>query len=392
MREYRRAAAAARAIAWAGTRALAGLVVPSCTALSQEPSLLPPIRGLDEFVAAPAENPLRVDVLLLGRQLFFDPILSRNGQVSCASCHSPQRSFADSTARSAGVSGRRGRRNAPAIVNRGYGAAFFWDGRAATLEEQVLGPLQNPNELGSSVSATIARLAADSSYAAQFREAFGAAPTGTTLARALASYLRSIRSGDSRFDRFTGGDAAALSAQEQWGLALFRGRAGCWRCHTGANLTDEDFHNTGVAAESGDPGRESVTRRPGDRGRFKTPTLRDVARTAPYMHDGNLQTLEAVIEFYDGGGRPNPLLDPDVRPLRLTSQEKSALVAFLRALTASAVSCAPIACVPECTPPVSAGPAPAGGTRRASACGRGAMAPTPAPAGASPARTTSPPR
>ena len=182
------------------------------------------------------------------------------------------------------------------------------------------------------MDALLARLRADRGYRGAFRRAFLDGVTAPNLARALASYLRTIRSGNSPVDRYRAGDTAALSLAARRGLAVFMGRANCATCHLGAGFTDERFHNTGVAAGSGDLGRYGVSGREEDRGAFKTPTLREVARSAPYMHDGSLPTLEEVVAFYDRGGVPNARLDPEIRPLGLSPQEKQDLLAFLRAL------------------------------------------------------------
>jgi cytochrome c peroxidase len=280
--------------------------------------------GLDLYLPVPEDNPLTVEKIEAGRRLFFDTRLSLDGSVSCATCHDPRRAFSSRRAIPIGVHGRAGRRNAPAIVNRAYGRTFFWDGRTTSLEEQVLKPIEDPAEMGSTVDAAAARVGL----------------TRDALARSLASYVRSILAGNSPFDRFVAGDQRALSADEQAGLRLFRGKASCTACHIGPTLSDEQFHNTGVAWADGrfqDDGRAGVTGRDADRGAFKTPTLREVARTAPYMHDGSLRRLEDVIEFYDRGGRPNRGLDSEIRPLRLTGTEKRSLVAFLRALSGELV-------------------------------------------------------
>lgn len=297
--------------------------------------------GLDAYMPVPESNPLTADKVALGRRLFFDTRLSMDGTVSCATCHDPSKAFTDGRRVSVGVAGRPGVRNAPSLVNRGYGAAFFWDGRAATLEEQVLGPIENPDELGSSVAGVLARLSQDEAYPGQFRMAFGRDVRREDFARALASYVRSILAGDAPVDRYLAGDRDALSPDAQAGLRLFRGKANCTACHLGPTFSDERFHNTGVAWAGGvlsDAGRAAVSRRPEDQGAFKTPTLRHVGQTGPYMHDGSFARLEDVIDFYDRGGNPNPHLDPEIRPLRLTAAEKSALLAFLRSLSGRIVS------------------------------------------------------
>jgi cytochrome c peroxidase len=269
--------------------------------------------GLDRYLPVPDDNPLSPGSIELGRQLFFDSRLSRDGTLSCASCHDPDRAFADSRPIAVGIDGRRGRRNTPALINRGYGRAFFWDGRAVSLEDQVLQPIADPDELGSSLSQAESRLGLP----------------GRDIGRALASFVRSILSAGSRFDRFMFGASDALTLEEQSGLRIFRQKGNCVSCHVGPNLTDERLHNTGIAWG----GQGFVADRGAGGGDFKTPTLRDVARTAPYMHDGSIATLEEVIDFYDGGGRPNPALDVQIRRLGLTPLEKQQLAAFLRTLS-----------------------------------------------------------
>lgn len=296
----------------------------------------PTPRGLDPYLPLPADNPQTEGKIALGRRLFFDRQLSADGSISCATCHDPARGFADSQPVAVGIRGRRGIRNVPSLLNRGYGETFFWDGRAATLEAQVVQPIDNPDELGSFVSAVVTKLGRDRTYAAEFRQVFGRPVTRADLARALASYVRTIRSGDAPFDRYESGEPAALTAQERLGLRVFRGRGLCTSCHFGPTLSDERFHNTGVAWNGRaftDEGRAAVTKNARDRGAFKTPSLRDVGRTAPYMHNGSLARLEDVVAFYSEGGRANPSIDSDLLPLRLTPIEQSALVAFLRSLS-----------------------------------------------------------
>jgi cytochrome c peroxidase len=268
--------------------------------------------GLDLYLPVPEDNPMTAEKVELGRQLFFDRRLSHDGSLSCASCHQPDRAFTDGRVVAVGVGGRQGRRNSPALINRGYGRAFFWDARSASLEDQVVKPIEDPNELGSSLHEASGRV--------------GVSVSG--MIQALSSFVRSVLSGNSPFDRFINGDVTALTTDQQAGLRLFRGRGNCSACHVGPTLTDERTHNTGVAWRDG-----ALVDRGASRGDFKTPTLREVARTAPYMHDGSLRTLESVVDFYDGGGRTNPSLDPEILPLRLTDDEKRQLVSFLHALS-----------------------------------------------------------
>ena len=187
--------------------------------------------GLDLYMPVPEDNPITAEKIEVGRRLFFDRRLARDGSISCSSCHDPDRAFSDGRAVAVGISERVGRRNAPALVNRGYGRLFFWDGRIATLEEQVLKPIEDPNEMDLPLEQASSRVGLDA----------------VTMARALASFVRSLLSGDSPFDRFVNGDRAALSTQQQLGLQIFRGKANCTACHVGPNFTDEALHNTGVA-------------------------------------------------------------------------------------------------------------------------------------------------
>ena len=292
--------------------------------------------GLDAYMPVPEDNTLNPAKVALGRRLFFDTRISADRNVACATCHDAARAFTDGRARSVGVFGRTGTRNAPALINRGYGAAFFWDGRAPSLEAQVLEPFDSADELGLGRDAVVAWLASDAAYVRAFEATFGGSITTRNLGLALASYVRSILSGGSPVDRFTSGETGALTVDARDGLRVFRGKGNCVSCHFGPTFTDERFHNTGVAWRSGsltDEGRFVASGRPEDRGAFKTPTLREIARTAPYMHDGSVATLADVIDFYDRGGIANPHRDPELRPLHLVPAEKQALEAFLRALS-----------------------------------------------------------
>lgn len=270
--------------------------------------------GLDLYMPVPDDNPVTADKIELGRRLFFDRRLSRDGSVSCSSCHDPERAFSDARAFAVGVFGREGPRNSPSLINRGYGRVFSWDGRFASLEEQVLKPIEDRNEMDLPLSEAAARV--------------NLAPG--EISRALASYVRSILSGDSPFDRYINGDQAALTPEQHGGLQIFRGKANCTACHVGPNFTDERLHNTGVAWRDG-----RFTDLGAGQGTFKTPTLREIARTAPYMHDGSIATLEQVIDYYDRGGNKSPQLDSEIRTLGLSAEEKLTLVSFLRSLNGS---------------------------------------------------------
>ncbi len=303
-------------------RRLFGVALVASTVAASEWRLTPP-GGLDRFLPAPDANPLTLEKVALGQELFFDRRLSRDRSLACASCHEPEHGFTDTRPLAVGVFGRRGARRVPSLVNRAYGASFFWDGRVQALEEQVLQPIVNPLEMDLALDEAVARLRPKVNSVAE-------------LSHALASYVRTILSGDAPYDRYLAGDRSALSPVELEGLRLFRGKANCVACHLGPNLTDELFHNTGIGFRNGafaDPGRSAVTRNPRDLGAFKTPTLRGAAVRGPYMHDGSLATLADVIDHYDRGGIANPNLDEEIRPLQLTAAEKRALAAFLGALT-----------------------------------------------------------
>ena len=272
------------------------------------------------------------EVAALGRRLFFDPILSSDRSVACATCHDPAHGFADPRPRSLGVHGRETLRNAPTLFNRALGESFLWDGRADTLEEQVLLPIENELEMDLRLDEAVRRLEAD--YAEAFRQSLGTPPSRDGLSEALAGFVRRIWRGNAPIDRFRNGDIEAMEADARGGMWLFESRGGCWRCHVGSNFTDEAFHNTGVGAIDGEPeeGRSAVTGLAGDLGRFKTPTLRGLRDTAPYMHDGSLATLEDVVEFYRKGGHPNVNLDPVLKPIEMTEEDAAKLVAFLASL------------------------------------------------------------
>src|SRR6478735_3942502 len=287
---------------------------------------------------APKDNALTLDRASLGKRLFYDPQLSRNREISCGSCHQQQYAFADPRPVSIGVEGRTGTRNASSIVNAAWGNSFFWDGRADTLEEQAGDPIENPLEMDLALSEAVARVASDPSYVEDFQQAYGEAPNESSLQKALASFVRSVVSGSSPYDRHLRGDDADFGPQRKRGEALFSNeKAECFHCHPSGSLSNEGYFNNGTYTAGGDIGRQQVTGRVGDEGKFKVPGLRNVAVSAPYMHDGSLPTLEAVIEQYDAGGRGDPTTDPLIKPMALTSEEKADLLEFLRSFTDDAL-------------------------------------------------------
>jgi cytochrome c peroxidase len=299
----------------------------------------------------------------LGRWLFYDTRLSGDDTVSCATCHRPEHAFSEPTPVSSGIRGQKGARKAPTFVNQAVALYphFFWDGRAGSLEDQALGPIENPIEMGSTHASMIETLSRIPAYAPYFAEAFGSPEiTKERVAEAIADYERTRMSGNSPWDRWRyNRDQGAVSAQVKAGHELFNGKANCAQCHLGNNFTDSQFHNLGVGWDGAkkafrDEGRWSVSqtftgdlRREGDRGAFKTPTLREVTKHPPYMHDGSLATLREVVEFYNGGGLKNPWLDPKIKPLMLTDPELDALVEFMKALEGEGYQDTPPSSFPE---------------------------------------------
>ncbi len=353
------ASAALAAVLLAGSAAAFG---------SGGPSLgLPP-------VPVPDQNEITRQKVELGKRLFEDKRFSADGTVSCATCHKPERAFTDGIPIAKGIQGKLGVRNTPTVVNAAYYTSQFWDGRAKDLEEQAKGPFTNPVEHGlKDFGPILAVCSSDPYYKTMFKKVFGVPPTAITIdhvTAAIAAFERTIVSGNSPFDRYLyQGDEQAISQAAKRGLEIYRTKGRCQDCHTigqnSAIFTDNKFHNLGVGFSLVEPrlfeiveelkrarkegrrpdpklvderviselGRFAVTLDIQDIGRFKTPTLRNIAVTAPYMHDGSLETLEEVIELYDQGGEDNPMLDSGIRPLNLTDQEKADLVEFLKSLT-----------------------------------------------------------
>jgi cytochrome c peroxidase len=323
-------------------------------------------------VYVPGDNPLTRAKIELGRQLYFDPRLSRDGTISCASCHHPDTGYGRDTQFGVGINGQKGGRNSPVSYNRILSKAQFWDGRAASLEEQAKGPIANPIEMGYTHEECVAGLKKVPGYVMQFAKVFP--QEGLTIdnvAKAIASFERTLVSGPSpadywepvrsfeaqykndpaqisalkeedpeEFERYE--ELKRISAAHPMSDAAKRGRdlffsekGGCTGCHAGANFTDEQYHNLGVGMEKAMPdlGRFDQTKAAKDRGAFKTPTVRNVARSAPYMHDGSQKTLEDVVEWYAKGGHPNPGLSEKVKKLNLTDQDKKDLVEYMKSLT-----------------------------------------------------------
>lgn len=270
----------------------------------------------------------------LGQKLFHDGILSKDQVVTCATCHIAKNGFAHPDRLPTGVDGKHAIRHAPSLFNRGYSTLQRWDGSSASIDAFVLEPIAAPNEMGLPVATAIARLRADADYKKAFVDAFQTEPNEESLRRSLATFVRGIVAGDAPYDRFLLGQVDAMTPQQRHGQWIFESKGGCWKCHTPPLFTDERFHNTGVGvvADKPEPGRFAVTKDEADHGKWKTPTLRSIRLTAPYMHDGSLATLRDVIDFYVRGGNPNAHLDHKLKKLDLTKEDQDALIAFLRSL------------------------------------------------------------
>ncbi|MGH1435129.1 MAG: cytochrome-c peroxidase [Lewinella sp.] len=284
----------------------------------------------------PTENPLTVAKVALGKRLFYDPILSADETISCNSCHRQEFAFADNVAISPGVAGRLGMRNAPSLANLAYVTVFHKDGGVPKLEIQAGSPIEDANEMDLSIFVAADRINALPEYREQFLRAFGREADAFTITRALAAFQRTMISGNSAYDQYTyQGVSTALSLAQLRGRDLFfNDELACSACHSGFNFTNDGFFNNGLELDhSDDLGRRRVSLDTLDIGKFRVPGLRNIALTAPYMHAGNLPTLEAVVDHYNRGGVGHPLQDERIRPLGLTDIEKADLIAFLESLT-----------------------------------------------------------
>ncbi|HEV8702356.1 MAG TPA: cytochrome c peroxidase [Candidatus Polarisedimenticolia bacterium] len=333
---------------------LAALLAIGCSRTPKEPAK-PPVPQGESFTSGeytttlplglqaaaayvPENNPISEAKIDLGRKLYFDARLSKDGTVSCATCHDPDRGFSDARPTSLGIGRQAGSRNAPTVINRLFSQEQFWDGRAADLEAQALGPIQNPIEMGHTLPEMISNLKALAGYAPAFQAAFSTPDiTEGRVAQAIATYERTVLAGNSPFDRYQAGEKSMLSESAVRGMTLFNDaqKANCVTCHAGFNFTDESYHNLGVGMEKPNPdwGRFGVTKKEFDKGAFKTPTLRNVTQSGPYMHDGSEATLLDVVRFYDRGGFKNQWLSKEIKPLNLTDQDRADLVAFLESLS-----------------------------------------------------------
>jgi cytochrome c peroxidase len=308
--------------------------VSAAILLAQESPPKPPL-GLPP-VPWPAGNAYSAARVELGRYLFFDARLSAGGTVSCATCHPPEHAFAGGDPPPVGVTGKPPPRRAPTLINRAYGKSQFYDGRAATLEDQTTGPIANPDEMGTTAEAATEAVSKIAGYGPLFERAFGDAKvTFDRIAKAIASFERTILSGNSPYDRFLNGDKQALSAPAKRGLQIFERTGECSECHNGFNFTNEKFASLGIdpALPAPDLGLAVITGKRRDDGKFKVPTLREIAYTGPYMHDRRFKTLDAVLEFYRKGGQPGPYLDSRIAPFFLDAPAKADLTAFLESLS-----------------------------------------------------------
>lgn len=284
----------------------------------------------DEIEYPDDEAPSNAEIEL-GKKLFFDNRLSSNDHQSCASCHNPDLGFSDGMAFSMGAMGKRVGRNAPHLYNLAWNLLHFWDGRAASLEEQALGPIEAAGEMNMPLTTLIPKLKAVPYYQQTFTKVYGQSGVSTeNLGKAIAAFERSLISDNAPFDQFMAGNKAAMSPSAIRGMDLFKGKAGCAECHDGSNFTDNSFHNIGV--KGGDLGRGAITKDKTLNKTFKTPGLRNITLSAPYMHDGSEPSIEAVVRFYNRGGDEKDGIDKLIRPLSLSEQEVNDVVAFLGAL------------------------------------------------------------
>jgi cytochrome c peroxidase len=292
----------------------------------------PPPAGLLSWPTDPPDNATTPEKVALGKQLFFDKRLSKDGSASCETCHLHDKGWTDGQALSVKVGGDKNVRHTPTLYNVGYFQTFYWDGRAPTLEAQILAAWKG--QMGADPAAIATTLAGVPAYAEQFQKVFGAPPSDKTIPQALAAYVRTLVAGDSPWDRYEAGDKAAVSADAIEGYKIFTGKGQCVVCHVPPLYTDGLFHNVGLEAGKAtpDPGRAKVTGDAKETGAFKTPSLRPAARSGPYFHDGSVATLAEAVKYMAVGGKADPNLDPKLKPVNLSDQELAQVVAFLEAI------------------------------------------------------------
>ncbi len=292
------------------------------------------LENLEQFI--PGDNPLTKEKIALGRDMFFDRRLSVDGTVSCDFCHSPILGFSEGRYFASGVFGLKSKRNTITLLNRIFGQEHFWDGRALSIEDVITEHIEDVNVFGNKLGNVVQILSNDKKYQEKFENVFNRDINSDGLSKAIAAFVRTLLSGNSPYDKYVAGNKNALSASAVRGLKLFfSDRLKCSVCHSGPNFTDEKYHKNGTKIDSANPdlGRYLVTNKESDRGKFRTPTLRDISRTSPYMHNGSIKGLNDLIDFYDKGGVPNSYQSPVIKPLRLTKEEKVDLKKFLRSLT-----------------------------------------------------------
>jgi cytochrome c peroxidase len=282
----------------------------------------------------PEDNPITAEKIEFGRKLFFDKRLSKNNQISCASCHQPDKAFTDGLPKSKGVNGVTALRNAPSLLNSSYFVSYMYDGEVKTLEEQVLVPIQDHLEMGSSMKEVLQKLSKDSEYRRLARSVFNRELDAYVITRAISTYERSLISQNSKFDRYRAGVKGVLSPDEIAGWLLFSEKLYCTKCHTGSNFTNYRVVSNGLYSDYGtDQGRFRIRGLEKERGTFKVPSLRNVSLTAPYMHDGSMRTIKEVILHYSKGGKAFPNKSPIIKPFRLNKLEIRQLELFLKTLT-----------------------------------------------------------
>ncbi len=319
-----------------GVWQLDGRVARSQAADAEDEALVKIPLGLPPL-PVPDDNPITAEKIALGKLLYFDKRLSKDGTISCATCHDPKTAWTEPRATSKGIDGQIGGANSPTVINSAYARAQFWDGRAESLEEQALGPIENPIEMGHDLDVLVVELAKIPEYKDGFQKAFGTGVTKDGIAKAIATFERTVLSGNSPYDRYEAGDKDALSASQVRGMELFDDM-GCTTCHTPPLFSNYRYYNTGVGMDKDPPdeGRKAVSGRDRDLGKFRVPMLRDVAETGPYYHDGSIETLEEAVTLMVKGGKENENLSMMLKAMaeeEASAEDVKDLVAFLRSLS-----------------------------------------------------------